>query len=169
MDVLPFGAKSESNTVVGVAATNDGVIKTVKNWRNDSVNLFSRQATLNTGTSNIIMTDYCGSADGGVGVDVSDSAAVSLYIYNQLDLNFRLYAYAPTVGSNYRLYNAAQEWIYYDVSGGVGKRILITPDDFPTLQWLPILKFGLRLMDGSETVVNSGNNDALTISVIKKR
>lgn len=149
MNVTPFGAKSPSSTVVGVAANADGNLVTEKKWQNEQASIFTSAESLST--SGFIV---------GTVVDVSDAAAVSLLIRNDNGVGFTIKVYAPS--TNYRLNDAYGS--EYGIHVSEKRMTMITPDDLPVLQWLPELRIGVKLDSNIE-----GTVDTFSIKAIIKR
>lgn len=149
MNVTPFGAKSPSSTVVGVAANADGNLVTEKKWQNEQASIFTSAENLDA--SNFRMGEI---------VDVSDAAAVSLLIRNDNAVGFTIKLYGP--GTNFRLNDAYGS--EYGIHVSEKKMTMITPDDLPVLQWLPEIRMTVKLDSNIE-----GTADTFWIKAIIKR
>lgn len=139
MNVTPFGAKSPTDTVVGVSADSNGNINTKKKWENDAVTLeFVSDTPLTTVATYSMKV-----------VDLSDAAGVSLRIKNTMNIACDLVFYNDVNGvgsNNIRLYNSEGDWIRLSIPSG-GKTMMITPDDIPQLAWLNALSVGISITE----------------------
>lgn len=147
MNVTPFGAKSPTSTVVGVAADADGNLVTKKVWENPVTTIFSGTYS-DTGNHT------------QEAVDVSDCGLFSLRVANTTDAAVT-FTFASDVTSNdIALKNAGG--VDCAISVVANKRfMMLTPDDYPFLQWIR----NLRLIVHFETVPSTGS---LTVYLVKK-
>lgn len=135
MNVIPFGAKSPTSTVVGVAANEDGNLVTEKKWKNEVIQIYSSDAT--PGTSAINCTE----------VDLSNVGAVSLRVRTTLDVDINIGLRVDFLTNTYQMRDAQGDILNVTVEHGTitngtaaAQNVMITPDDFPALQWLAKLR-----------------------------
>ena len=148
MNVTPFGAKSPTNTVVGVSADSNGNIITKKIWENPVSTIF-------TGVYNDTESHTQDS------VDVSDCALFSLRIANQTSSEVTFTFRSDVTANDVPLKNADGQ--DYSITVPADKRfMMITPDDYPFLQWIRSLRLGIKF----NTAVSSGT---LTVYLVKKK
>ena len=148
MNVTPFGAKSPTDTVVGVSADSNGNIITKKIWENPVSTIFkgSYNDTVNHTQD---------------AVDVSDCALFSLRIENQTSSEVTFTFRSDVTSNDVALKNADGQ--DYSITVPADKRfMMITPDDYPYLQWMR----KLRLSIAFKTAVSSGT---LTVYLVKKK
>lgn len=147
MNVTPFAGKSPSDTVVGVSVDADGKMITKKVWENPVTTIFS--GTYDD-TENHTQE----------AVDVSDCGLFSLRVANTTDAAVT-FTFASDVTSNaVALKNAGG--VDFAISVVANKRfMMLTPDDYPFLQWIRNLRIIVRF----ETVPSTGT---LTVYLVKK-
>lgn len=154
MNVTPFGAKSPTDTVVGVSADANGNINTKKKWENNAISLeFVSETPLTTVAAYSMKT-----------IDLSDAACVSIRIKNTMNIACDLVFYndSNSVGTtNVRLYDSEGNLIKHNIPSG-GKIMIITPDDIPQLAWLNTLSVGISIAE----VPSSGT---VAVSAVIKR
>lgn len=154
MNVTPFGAKSPTDTVVGVSADANGNINTKKKWENNAIPLeFVSETPLTTVAAYNMKT-----------IDLSDAACVSLRIKNTMNIACDLVFYNDSnsvATTNVRLYDSDGNWIKRNIPSG-GKTMIITPDDIPQLAWLNTLSVGISISE----VPSSGT---VAVSAVIKR
>ena len=148
MNVIPFGAKSPTNTVVGVSADSNGNIITKKNWENPVSVIF-------TGVYNDTVSH---TQDG---VDVSDCALFSLRIANQTSSEVTL-TFRSDVTSNDVTLKDVNGQDYFITVPADKRFMMITPDDYPFLQWIRNLRLSIKF----NTAASSGT---LTVYLVKKK
>lgn len=149
MNVTPFGAKSPTSTVVGVAANANGNLLTSKKWENEIVEIYSKLPDKTRTTT----TRY----------DIGDAAAVSLRFTNTTNNSFTIYFYADQVtSSDFLLYDINGNPVSYKIVKSVTRTQILTPEDAPILQWLKNIKLRVDF----DEVPKSGN---LKIEVVIKR
>lgn len=140
MNVTPFGAKSPTETVVGVSADANGNINTKKVWNNDAELIYEMQTTP-TGTSTIWTTP----------VDISDCGAVSLRVSNGMDVacDIRIGTDVKTdAASNYHYNLRHPDGSTNSITVPASTYYMaITPDDEPFLKW--INRLGIALVPAS--------------------
>ena len=158
MNVTPFGAKSPSDTVVGVAADADGKLKTKKAWENDLITIFDTAAQgqgLPVSTSTI-WTEQ---------IDVSDAGAISLRIRQSTDTSYVVEFGTDTSKTSYALRELESETnsirINIPASSNT-KYYIVTPDDVPILAWIRKIRLAITPAE----VPTTGN---LAIWVVAKR
>lgn len=147
MNVTPFAGKSPSSTVVGVSVDADGNMITKKVWENPVTTIY--EGTYSD-TSNHTQD----------AVDVSDCGLFSLRVANTTN-SAVTFTFASDVTSNaVAMKNAGG--VDYSISVVANKRfIMLTPDDYPFMQWVR----NLRLIIKFETVPTTGT---LTVYLVKK-
>ena len=148
MNVTPFGAKSPTDTVVGVSADSNGNIITKKIWENPVSTIF-------TGAYNDTLPHIQDA------IDVSDCALFSLRIANQTSSEVTFTFKSDVTYNDISLKNADGQ--DYSITVPADKRfMMITPDDYPFLQWIRNLRLSIKF----NTAVSSGT---LTVYLVKKK
>ena len=128
MNVTPFGAKSPTETVVGVSADANGNLNTKKVWNNEVIKICDVSTPTSSG-------GYCDN------VDLSNAGAVSLRVRNSTDQDITLVLYVDFVSSHYRMKDATGADIAIVIPANT-LNVMITPDDIPQLQWINKLSLG---------------------------
>lgn len=150
MKVTPFGAKSPTSTVVGVAANADGNLVTAKKWENNVIRVCDEEVT---GVESF-QTDL---------IDVSDAAAVSLRFSNTSDQSFMITFYSDQYPNNtYQLYDYNGNKVQCKIIKSSSRTQILTPDDLPVLQWLK----SIRMRVAFDAAPASGS---LIIDLVAKR
>ena len=155
MNIIPVGGKTPNNTAAAVAVDANGKLDTKKTWDVETQSVEkSLRSTSGTSTMSTV-------------IDCSGFAMVSLRIINlhkdgennKLPIHVMIQS-DHNDGTSEVLHNLDGELTDFYVPYGV---TIVTPEDFPPLKYMRLLKFYLK----SETVAPT--TGSITIYVIKKR
>ena len=148
MNVTPIGGKSPSSTLVGIAVDAYGVTKTKKEWENPVETIFE-----GTYEDTVVHTQ--------TGVAVSDCGLFSLRVANTTDSTVNLTFRSDVTSNDVALKNP--EGTNYEINVAQDSRfMMITPDDYPFMQWIRNLRLGIKF----NAVPTTGT---LTIYLVKKK
>lgn len=136
MSIMQIGGKYTANgtsTAVGVEVDSSGKVSTNKNWR------FSYDKAVDSYELRDTNTHYSFTSGVGQSVDVRTSGLVSLRIKNTTDQNITITLIQDTNKSASSWLVDADGMQYSVVCGGGSTICIITPNDWPVLNYLSYL------------------------------
>ena len=130
-------AGNANGTTTGVAVSADGKVLTIKRWENEVTKIYDDTPTN-------AATYACTEIAGG------DAGAFSLRVSNYTNQDITLGFYSDVVVNTYGLRDSEGSITQFTVPAGK-TNVMITPDDWPQLQWLAKLRVYFILANPSES------------------